>query len=169
MSIVPTVGRKVWYRPGPRDIAGGEHPIPQIDGNQPLDATIVGVLDADTNRINLAVMGADGTGPYPRVDVLLAQDAPPEPGQCAWMPFQKNQAASADKAAAPIDTTAVHQALEAKGKEIHGLLISVEERIKGFLGEEHGKLVAAATHVENVVKQAMAAQAPPPTDPASQG
>lgn len=184
--INPTVSRMVWYRPGPRDCAGGENPIPQIDAASPLHSMICGVLGP--GRVNLAVFGADGSGPYPRVDVALVQDDyEVQPGQCSWMPYQKGQAAaqtstpaigaagaavvSAETVAAQVEqhvataADTVKAGLEAKGKEIHDLLTGVEQRVKDFLAEGHDKLIAAATHVENVVKQAMTGQAAPPANP----
>jgi hypothetical protein len=92
--IPPTVSRFVWYRPAPHDCEPSEHRIPQI-ADQPLSGQICGVLGLE--RVNLAVMGADGSGPYPRPNVKLVQDGPVQPGECTWMPFQKGQSMKVDE------------------------------------------------------------------------
>ncbi len=86
--IEPTVGRVVWYHPGPH-----EHgPSP---GGQPLAAHIAHVW-SDT-CVNLMVIDANGN-PYSCTSVLLVQDGAlrPENCFCEWMPYQKGQAAKTE-------------------------------------------------------------------------
>lgn len=161
--IEPTVSRMVWYRPGPRDCRDGVHPIPQIDDTAPLHAMICGVLGP--GRVNLAVFGADGTGPYPRVDVVLAQDNDPvQPGQCTWMPFQKGQAAA--QATPAIDVSAVHAALEAKSKEIHDMLTGATaeagDALKAIVAEGEDKLRALVKEITDALQPQPAETNPAP-------
>lgn len=91
----PTVGRKVWFRPGAIDLEGqGEHIEPmEVIGDQPLDATVVAVHPDDC--VNLVVFDAFGTV-HIRHMVKLVQDGqlPPDGGQrfATWMPYQVSQA-----------------------------------------------------------------------------
>lgn len=152
--IKPSPGRIVWYR-----YLAGEGIIGA--GDDPLSAQIARV-NSDTN-VNLAVLGADGTW-HVRPNVMLCQDDQvPQPGQACWMPFQKGQASATQAVVA--DAGAVHQALEAKSQQLHELLAGAEERVKNFFEQEHDKLLAAATHVENAVKQALHVPIAPPTEP----
>lgn len=88
--IKPTPGRIVWYRPQIGDV------IPSR-GEEPLAAMVAGVI-SDT-LVNLAVTGADGSGPYARQNVTLVQDGETPPGACTWMPFQKGQAVKTEELA----------------------------------------------------------------------
>jgi hypothetical protein len=157
MPIEPTVSRMVWYRPGPRDVVGGEHPIPQIDDTSPLHAMICGVLGP--GRVNLAVFGADGTGPYPRVDVLLVQDEPVQPGQCTWMPYQKGQASAAPAVAKEAAENAT-ATIAAKVTEAHA---EIEARIKSVVAEGEAKVRALYDEI------VMALQPSPKETPAADG
>lgn len=85
--IPPTVGRIVWYYPGPlRHVA--------FQPDKPLMATICGVNE-DTGRINVG--GFDFVGqPYSALNVTLVQEGESiDPGaeHCRWMPYQVGQAA----------------------------------------------------------------------------
>lgn len=100
--IRPTVARMIWYRPGP-----GEN-IPQREG-RPLAAIITGVHDDET-RVNLAVFGFDGSGPYARLGVYVEQEGMPAPGACGWMPYQKGQAAKAESLEQALVTRDAHDA-----------------------------------------------------------
>lgn len=84
--ITPTIGRVVWYRPGPTDDLVGN------DGGQPL-AAIVAHVWSDT-CVNLAVFDANGQA-HNRTSVYLVQDETPRPTSqfAEWMPYQKGQAA----------------------------------------------------------------------------
>jgi len=88
--IKPTVGRVVHYYPAADDL--GAKP----DHGQPLAALIARVW-SDT-CVNLAYMDANGVS-YNKTSVLLVQDddaARPGSGYCAWMPYQKGQAAKTE-------------------------------------------------------------------------
>lgn len=97
--IVPTVGRKVWFRPGGGIWPAGMQAFPGTDYDcgvqQPMDATIVYVHN--DRLVNLRVIDHTGHA-FPVRDVQLVQ-----PGdQCCggghraeWMPFQVKQAGKA--------------------------------------------------------------------------
>lgn len=91
--ISPTVGRKVWYRPCPADIEGqGGNSKMEVNGNEPLDATVVAVWG--DRCINIAVLDIYA-GLHERRSVTLIQegDTPPSTGRYAqWMPYQTAQA-----------------------------------------------------------------------------
>lgn len=85
--ITPTVGRKVWYRPGPQDSA-----MVQING-QPLDATVVAVWNS--GYVNLVIFDAYGEK-FSRTSIQLLQDGDETPegrSYAEWMPYQKAQPA----------------------------------------------------------------------------
>jgi hypothetical protein len=87
--ITPTVGRVVWYCPGPED------PTP-IFRDEPLAAHIARVKN--DRLVNLLVIRADGVT-YGRHDVVLLQDGDKRPREgryCEWMPYQKGQAAKTE-------------------------------------------------------------------------
>lgn len=95
--ITPTVGRKVWYRPGMSDLVG---PIPMaVLSGQPLDATIIAVWG--DRVINALVTDINGHQ-FGRRSIRLAQEgddqAPvnaagfPDHGYAEWMPYQNGQA-----------------------------------------------------------------------------
>lgn len=88
--IKPTVGRVVWYWPGPTDSIVGN------DGSQPLAAMIAHVW-SDT-CVNLAVFDGNGVG-FNRTSVLLLQEDSPRPSTnfAEWMPYQKGQAARTEQ------------------------------------------------------------------------
>lgn len=85
--ISPTIGRVVWFYPK-------GHPA----GNQPL-AAIVAHVWSDT-CVNLAILDANGRPmDAPPTSVLLVQDDAEVPSgglYCAWMPYQKGQAAKTE-------------------------------------------------------------------------
>lgn len=101
-TIIPSVGRKVWYRPCENDLKG---PVPMAvlgsiaaDTAQPLDATIVAVHS--DRMVNVLVKDAYGRQ-FPVLSVTLLQpgDCPAVDGKgrpCGryveWMPFQVSQA-----------------------------------------------------------------------------
>jgi len=94
-SIVPTVGRKVYfYSPTPE---GADKPSHALDAKQPFDATILYVWSPTC--VNLAVTSHTGRQMYPTSVEL--RDPSPEDGHngtyATWMPFQEGQA----RAAAP--------------------------------------------------------------------
>lgn len=83
--IRPTIGRVVWYHPGPNDPTA-------IDATQPHAALIAHV--ENDRQVNLFVIDSEG-GVYSRKSVRLAQDADKaESGGAQWMPFQTGQANS---------------------------------------------------------------------------
>jgi len=88
--ITPTVGRKVWYRPGANDVVG---PVPMVvAGDQPLDATIIAVWgDHIVNVLVTDVMGKQ----FPALSVTLVQEGDEKPSAgryVEWMPYQQGQA-----------------------------------------------------------------------------
>jgi len=88
--IKPTVGRVVHYYPAADDL--GAKPAQ----GQPLAALIARVWSDAC--VNLAYMDANGVS-YNKTSVLLVQDddaARPGSGYCAWMPYQKGQAAKTE-------------------------------------------------------------------------
>lgn len=105
MSIIqPTVGRIVWFYPSTNCAeAGFVHHEP----TKPLAAIVTHVWS--DRMVNLTVFDSNGT-PHGKTSVALLQgdDPNPEGGYfCAWMPYQKGQAAK---------TEAVERALaETKG------------------------------------------------------
>lgn len=95
--IKPTNGRGVWFYP-----ASGDPVFPPI----PLDydaggyAAIVTWCHEDGT---ISVCAHDGAGnPHGRRHIQLVQDDSPAPdgAYCAWMPYQKGQAAKHDAASA---------------------------------------------------------------------
>lgn len=89
--IIPTVGRKAWYRPSEAELnARGTMLVPQIHAipGEPLDATIVAVFG--DRLVNLVVFDAFGNH-YKRINVVLKQDDDAVPSGEAfaeWMPYQ---------------------------------------------------------------------------------
>jgi hypothetical protein len=88
--ITPTVGRVVWYRPQ-RGYTGSEDPACRY-------AAHVAKVNPD-GSVNLMVIDPWGQA-LGRVNVILAQDREPQPGEAEWMPFQKGQAAKTEAAEA---------------------------------------------------------------------
>lgn len=88
--IHPTVGRKVWYRPGPQD----RHSHMQWIDGEPLDATILAVHG--DRCINAQVLDINGTA-FVRRSWPLVQpgDEAPDGSYFEWMPYQTGQAAKA--------------------------------------------------------------------------
>lgn len=100
--IIPTVGRKVWYRPSRNDLTG---PIPMtMMGNpdfnpQPLDATVLAVHS--DRMVNILILDVYGK-PFAKTSVKLIQEGDETPktiddkeayGYVEWMPYQNTQAA----------------------------------------------------------------------------
>ena len=78
--IVPTVGRRVYYKPRPEELSW-QH-------NQPFDA---GVLHVWSNTcVNVLVTNEQGKQ-FSKSSCTLAQDREPEPGECYWLPYQLQQ------------------------------------------------------------------------------
>lgn len=90
LLIHPTVGRKVWYRPGPQD----RHSHMQWIDGEPLDATILAVHG--DRCINAQVLDINGTA-FVRRSWPLVQpgDEAPDGSYFEWMPYQTGQAAKA--------------------------------------------------------------------------
>lgn len=109
--IKPTVGRVVWYWPGPTDeIVGG--------ADQPLAGFVAHVWS--DSCINLAVFDSNGVA-HNRTSVLLVQEGEPRPsaGFAEWMPYQKQVAAGAIAPtlhAASVSDSDVESEIKAKGK-----------------------------------------------------
>lgn len=92
--IEPTVGRVVWYYPPGHK--SSEQPWPAI------------ISHVHHNRcVNLAVFSKDGKpmiDPPQAVELLQDEDdAPCEGNYCAWMPFQKGQAAKTEELGAKLE------------------------------------------------------------------
>lgn len=87
--ITPTVGRIVWYRPGPRESIATPF-------NGDACAAIITYVHSDL-CVNLAVFDPNGV-PYSRTSVFLIQDGAEKPayGYAEWMPYQKGQAAKTE-------------------------------------------------------------------------
>jgi hypothetical protein len=88
MKIEPTVGRIVWYWPD-----ASEHINYRL--GEPLRADICAVNSDGT--VNLSVNDVRGCQ-TPRACVTLVQPDEPKPEHsfCAWMPYQKGQAAKTE-------------------------------------------------------------------------
>lgn len=90
--IPPTVGRVVWYWPGPNDSGNYPHSEPR----QPHAATVAYVWS--DHMVNLSIVDHSGNQ-YSRTSVRLVQpgdDNRPVHGYCSWMPYQVGQAAKAE-------------------------------------------------------------------------
>lgn len=95
--ITPTVGRKVWFKPGKfRDLPHGLVLLPvNYEDDQPLDATVVYVHDDHT--VNLLVVDHVGNQ-FPFESVHLVQPSDqccPAGHRAEWMPYQVKQAGAA--------------------------------------------------------------------------
>lgn len=96
--IMPTVGRKVWFRlngqnmlqvPSHHEYLTGK---PTVNSDQPLDATVVYVWS--DRMVNLAIFDHFGT-PFTATSVPLLQEGDEKPASgyyCEWMPYQTAQA-----------------------------------------------------------------------------
>lgn len=87
MVTTPTVGRKVWFRPN-----ASEKLLMVVNGDQPLDATIVCVWG--DRYVNLVIFDANGNM-FKRTSVVLLQDTDVVSEGCSyaeWMPYQIKQA-----------------------------------------------------------------------------
>lgn len=94
--IMPTVGRKVWYRPSKYDTTGVGQML--VAGDQPLDATILAVWGP--RCVNVLVLDTYGK-PFTKTSVTLKQEGDEMPkdnqgnelkGYVEWMPYQVGQA-----------------------------------------------------------------------------
>lgn len=103
--IIPTIGRRVWFRPDPRVGSSG---FICHDDTVPMDAGIVYVWN--DQLVNLDV--CDHAGNHHAItSVPLIQspfDAPAEGQYCEWMPFQKGQAKAAIVTATAGEAPAVY-------------------------------------------------------------
>ena len=88
MKIDPTVGRVVWFWPD-----ASEHITARV--GEPLRADICAVNSDGT--VNLSVNDVRGVQTT-RLNVMLVQPDEPKPEHsfCAWMPYQKGQAAKTE-------------------------------------------------------------------------
>lgn len=86
MAIVPTVGRKMYYRPN------GFGNFTQFD-DQPLDATVLWVDPTDTNSVCLSVIDHAGCHSYhSHVPVVQPEEITPvNTGYVEWVPYQVAQ------------------------------------------------------------------------------
>jgi hypothetical protein len=80
--IVPTVGRVLWFRP-PEGFHAAQDPTARY-------AAHVAQVNGD-GTVNLMIIDPWGQA-YGRVNVTLAQDREPQPGEAEWMPYQKSVA-----------------------------------------------------------------------------
>lgn len=111
--IKPTIGRIVWYHPGPNNSQL------RLD-TQPFAAIIAGVIDEHT--VNLTCFDADGY-PWPMRGVHLCQDdEQPEQYTAEWMPYQIGQAKKYEEGAAPV--------LDAKLQKIIDDQVELDRRMK---------------------------------------
>lgn len=87
MATVPTVGRKMYYRPN------GFGSFTVYD-EQPLDATVFWVDPTDTNSVHLQVIDHAGNVTVQK-DTPVVQPGEEVPNCCyvEWMPYQVAQAA----------------------------------------------------------------------------
>lgn len=93
--IKPSIGRKIWYWPGPEDKY-----LKCLDIKTPFDATVVFVHDSGT--INVLVLDHEGSL-YRRQSIPVIQEGelkPDDSGFCVWMPYQIGQAAKTQEAEA---------------------------------------------------------------------
>jgi hypothetical protein len=104
--IVPTVGRKVWFRPN--NVAGTSlvigHKVVQDITGEAMDATVL--CTWDDGRVNLLVVDHSGEAhPVGGVKLIQEGDEVPPEGEggyyCEWMPYQNGQAAKATAAVGP--------------------------------------------------------------------
>lgn len=90
--IKPSIGRKVWYWPGP-NLHSASGSIHVRDRQQALDATVVYVHH--DRCVNLHVIDHDGfIHTVHSAQLLQPEDPAPNPADpyAAWMPFQVGQA-----------------------------------------------------------------------------
>lgn len=80
-KIVPTVGRRIWYKP-----TDAETEVFLCNSDQPFDAGVV-YVHVDGN-VNLVVTSHGGEQFF-REDVPISEDSDwPEAGTAYWMPYQ---------------------------------------------------------------------------------
>ncbi|CAN7469910.1 DUF2829 domain-containing protein [Variovorax sp. LjRoot175] len=99
--IIPTIGRRVWFRPPTNSAQAG---FVCIDESQPMDAGIVFVWSE--RMVNLDVTDHAGNHhAFTSVALLQDDDAVPAHGRYAqWMPYQKGQASKPDDIKALVAT-----------------------------------------------------------------
>lgn len=100
--IIPTVGRKVWYRASKFDTLGpgAMSVLAEVDGTpKPLDATVLAVWN--DRLVNVLVFDVYGK-PFTKTSIKLIQEGDETPktpdnseayGFVEWMPYQNTQAA----------------------------------------------------------------------------
>lgn len=141
--IRPTVGRVVWYHPGPND-------PPAVDASQPHAAMISHV--ENERRVNLLVVDSSGLI-YRRLSAPLAQDADkPEKGGAQWMPFQVGQANA--------DYGKRLDALEAENKALSERVREFEARIPE--ATVHADIPGRVSTLEETVRAMSTPAEPPP-------
>lgn len=144
--IRPTIGRVVWYHPGPND-------PPSVDATQP-HAALISHVDND-RQVNLFVIDSEGA-PYARKSVKLAQDDDkPEAGGAQWMPFQVGQASA--------DYGKRLDAAEAENKSLSNRLRELEARIPE--ATVHADIPGRVSTLEETVHAMSIPAAPPPEPP----
>lgn len=101
MVISPTPGRVVWYYPTPWP-ASQQNSDPLVFNTDQPFAAIVASVRSD-RLVNLMVIDPNGN-PHARASITLMQDgdAVPATPYCAWMPYQKGQAAKHEAATAAL-------------------------------------------------------------------
>lgn len=93
-KTLPTVGRKVWFRPNSYMPSG----MVQLGMDTPMDATVIYVWGPD--MVNLLVTDHVGNQfPIQSVKLVHPDDPLPSWSYCEWMPYQIGQAKKAEVAA----------------------------------------------------------------------
>lgn len=86
-KIVPTIGRKVWYRPGPDDEI-----MTVVNKDLPFDATVVCVIN--DALVHLVIFDHHGYS-HRRFAIPVVNEGEPKPTEAPyveWMPYQIGQA-----------------------------------------------------------------------------
>lgn len=140
--IKPTVGRIVWYWPGP-DVSLG-------NGDQPCSATVTHVHD--DRLVNLSALSAEGVV-NGRTRVTLVQPGDPKPegrDYCEWMPYQQGQAAKSEDVGGKLLAE-----LEEIGRAFKALADRVQhhQSLLNTFGEELGQQKARVDSVEELVSK----------------
>lgn len=114
--IKPTIGRRIWYWPGTKDLAFLGPAMHAIDRAQPFDAGVIFVWS--DSCVNLQVTDHAG-GIWFREKVRILQEGESDStldsaGVAQWMHYQVGQAAreaerASEKAVSPPEDTATHQ------------------------------------------------------------
>jgi hypothetical protein len=95
--IKPTIGRVVWYQPGQNYPGGPIQHGGAFDAPRPPCVALITYVWSDT-LVNLVVFDHN-SAMHARSSVELCQGetAPSEREYCAWMPYQKGQAAKTEE------------------------------------------------------------------------